>query len=163
MKETGEWKAKERKRKKYIYIKIERESERKGERLAKETRADNVRVMVASGYFYIPDAPLKANVRDNASFPCTDRLHHPLPSPALSRSLLFLFSLPACLAFVHVSCTFSENALPRERILMAKANVFGPRLPAGRAYYGGEFAKHRETSGVYQCIWRLPKYSRVLT
>lgn len=27
---------------------------------------------------------------------------------------------------------------------MAKANVFGPRLPAGRAYCGGEFAKHRE-------------------
>lgn len=52
--------------------------------------------------------------------------------------------LPACLAFVHVSCTFSENALPRERILMAKANVFGP-LPAGRTHYGGEFAKHRGT------------------
>lgn len=61
----------ERERRKNIYI----------ERLAKETRADNVRVMVASGYFYIPDAPLKANVRDNASFPCTDRLRytfHPL-------------------------------------------------------------------------------------
>lgn len=45
----------------------EGESERDG--LAKETRADNVRVMVALGYFYIPGAPLKANVRDNASFP----------------------------------------------------------------------------------------------
>lgn len=54
------------------------------DRLAKETRADNVRVMVASGYFYIPGVPLKANVRDNASFPCTDRLHHPLTPCASS-------------------------------------------------------------------------------
>jgi len=54
------------------------------DRLTKETRADNVRVMVASGYFYILSVPLKANVRDNASFPCTDRLHHPLTHCASS-------------------------------------------------------------------------------
>jgi len=47
----------------------ERERGNEKERLVKETRADNVRVMVASGYFYIPGVPLKANVRDNASFP----------------------------------------------------------------------------------------------
>lgn len=39
----------------------------------KRLEPDNVRVMVASGYFYIPVAPLKANVRDNASFLCTDQ------------------------------------------------------------------------------------------
>lgn len=64
---AGSWKRTRRKRGNEVEWNKWRRSEK--DRHAKETRADNVRVMVASGYFYIPVALLKANVRDNASVP----------------------------------------------------------------------------------------------
>lgn len=112
------------------------------DRLAKETRADNVRVMVASGYFYIPGAPLKANVRDNVPFSCTDSvlpctvLHHRLTpvrflvAPGLSRIRSRILHLPGECASAR------ENSDGEGKCIRTTPSV-------ERAYYSREFAEQR--------------------